>query len=133
LSALSVSGQGGHFRTAIRPEENHSMNIWRCLALLALPFTGCNKVVTEVPLPPFSAFPNPFVQDFLLQLNPLIPASADVDIRVLTSDNHALVQLDNVVPGGVFSFRLAEEEAGIFYVEVTIDGEVFVEPILKAR
>ncbi|MCB0635154.1 MAG: T9SS type A sorting domain-containing protein [Lewinella sp.] len=103
------------------------------LALPALLWLSCNKVVDEVPLPPFATYPNPFTDVFLIHLDHAIPAAADVDVRVLDGTDQPLVSLEDVDPNGVLTILLDQAEAGIYYVEVSIDGERFIEPILKAR
>lgn len=102
-----------------------------CLVLCCGLFTQCNKVIDEVPQPPFTAFPNPFIDVFSLTFGPNVPASAEVVIRITDSKDAELFMLGNVAPNAPLSFNLDGEEKGMYFVQVTIDNELFVAPILK--
>lgn len=96
-------------------------------------FTQCNKVIEEVPQPPFSAFPNPFVDVFSVSFGPNVPATAELSIRLTDSKDTEYARLENVNPNSPLSFNLEGEEKGVYYIQVTVDDQLFTEPILKVE
>jgi hypothetical protein len=94
-------------------------------------FASCEKTVEAVPEGPFDAFPNPFSGYFSLYLKDGIPASAKIGLLVTDGSGTPVLKLDGLQPTQNLNINMAEEKAGVYYVELSIDGELFTQPILK--
>ena len=104
-------------------------NLMALLLILAL--FSCNKEVEFISLPPFTVYPNPFTDSFLLTLDANIPGESNV--RILTGNEEVVVEINNITPGGNFAVDMRDQEKGIYYVELVYEGETFIHPVLKAE
>ena len=84
--------------------------------------------------PAWSLSPNPFSSEARLQLD--LPAAALVEWRVLdllgqVVEGGAPAQL---LPAGKHRWRVAQDLApGLYFVEIKVEGQTFVQKVLKAR
>lgn len=100
------------------------------LLMVAFLFS-CNKEVDSVELPPFSVYPNPFVETFSVFVAPQIQGTATV--KILSGADEVIVEQQNLTAGSNFTVNMADREKGIYYVELTSGGATFTHPILKAE
>ncbi|MCB0628775.1 MAG: T9SS type A sorting domain-containing protein [Saprospiraceae bacterium] len=101
--------------------------------IVALLWMACNKEVDTVPVPPFSVYPNPFTEQFSVYVESSIPASATLGIKVLNGKNEPLVVWENAAPGQAFVVSAAGWKKAVYYLELTIDDDVLIQPIVKAK
>ena len=94
---------------------------------------SCNKEVESVLLPPFDLYPNPFVSSVGVYINGAVLPVTTVDIRVINGKDKTVAELKNAAVSQSFQFNLTGEPPGIYYVEMIIAGETFIEPVLKAK
>lgn len=100
----------------------------RVLTIAALLFSiSCNKVIDQVEAPPFTVYPNPFSDVFFLQLHVAGPAN----VRILDGTKNPVHSVENLLSGQPAAFNMAEVDPGVYHIEVTLEGETFIEPILK--
>ncbi len=99
------------------------------LAFLFLLNASCNKVIEEVPLPPFDVFPNPCKDQVFIITNNIFFAGDSVAIRLLYG-NETLFENTVLAPGS-FNLDMRDRAAGVYHVEVTGKGQTFVAPVLK--
>ncbi len=103
------------------------------LAFLFLLNASCNKVIEEVPLPPFDVFPNPCKNQCSVILNNLVFFPGEpVTIRLLQG-NETLAEntVEFGLPPFIFQFNMQDRAAGIYHVELTSRGQTFITPVLK--
>jgi hypothetical protein len=93
--------------------------------------TSCEKTVEAVPDGPFDVYPNPFAGYFSLYVKDGIPASATIGLSVTDGSDVPVVKLDGLQPAQNLTINMAEKKAGVYYVELSIDDELFTQPILK--
>jgi hypothetical protein len=112
------------------------VNNIRCFLVLVLGgllLASCEKTVESVSESPFDAFPNPCQSVLDVYFKDVIPATAEVSVKLKDSNNKPLVELDGISPTQVLAFDMRNYEGGIYYVELTIDGELFTESIIKVK
>lgn len=103
------------------------------LAFLFLLNASCNKVIEEVPLPPFDVFPNPCKNVCSVVLNNLVFFPGEpVTIRLLKG-NETLAESTIELASPPFSFQMNMQDraAGIYHVELTSRGQTYITPVLK--
>ncbi len=100
---------------------------------LALSLFSCEKVVEQVPVPPFVVAPNPFTQSIILYFDPAVHSAARVDIRIYDGRRKAVFELLNLDPELSYAINLADQPKGTYFVEASIEGEVFIQKALKAE
>jgi hypothetical protein len=98
---------------------------------LMLSLTACNKEIESVALPPFSVFPNPFSDVFTIYFDPSVSAFSTV--RVYDGNEEEIVKFDEITLGTGTAVDMTSKPKGIYYVELTTEGETFVQTILKAE
>jgi hypothetical protein len=106
---------------------------WGVVFLLTLPFPACNKEVETVPLPPFSVFPNPFTDQFTIHFDGIPPANAQLNLSVLNGKDETLINWETPTPGQAFTVNTNTWEKAVYYVELTINDEVLIQPVVKAK
>jgi len=99
------------------------------LAVLFLLGVSCNKVIEEVPLPPFEVFPNPCKDRVFIIINNISFAGDSVSIRLL--DGNQTLFENTVFASGSFNLDMSDKAAGVYQVEVTGKGQTFTAPVLK--
>lgn len=93
---------------------------------------SCNKVIEEVELPPFSVSPNPFTNFVNIYFDgQRYPNSAAV-IRVLDGKEKPLVSMETLTTNAL-AVDLSSYDAGIYYLEMEVEGQSFTLPILKTE
>lgn len=101
------------------------------MAFLFLLNASCNKIIDEVPLPPFDVFPNPCKNQFSIAFNPVFFAGESVEIRLLYG-NETLVETTLPAPGNI-NIDMRDREAGVYHVEVIGRGQTFISSVLKVN
>jgi hypothetical protein len=92
---------------------------------------ACNKEIESVALPPFSVFPNPFVDVFTIYFDPSVSSFSTV--RIYDGTEEEIVKFDEIIQGAGTSVDMSSKPKGIYYVELTTEGEIYVQTILKAE
>lgn len=103
------------------------------LTILLLGTLACNKEVESVPLPPFTVFPNPFIEDFAVHLDNVLPSQSQMQLRILDGKEQVIAVWEDPVPGSSIHVSMVDREKAIYYAELTVGNEVFLQPILKAK
>jgi hypothetical protein len=106
-----------------------------CSLLWLLTFAGlaCNKEVDSIPVPPFSVYPNPFVADFAVRLENSVPANAAIRFRVLDGKNKPIAVWEDLTPGSSIIINMMDQQKALYYAELQVGNEVFIQPIIKAK
>ncbi|MFM9949023.1 MAG: T9SS type A sorting domain-containing protein [Saprospiraceae bacterium] len=99
------------------------------LAFLVLLNASCNKVIEEVPLPPFDVFPNPCKDHFFIAINPVFFAGETITVKLL--DGKEILIENTLSASDGINVNMSGREAGIYHVEVTGKGQTFIAPVLK--
>lgn len=137
LPAVTVRDSGSKGLIAGSSSKPFSMKkkllFWSAALLLSLSWGACNKEVETVPLPPFSVFPNPFSDQFMIHFDGNIPANAQLDLKVLNGKDERLIAWENAIPGQSYAVSAAGWEKAVYYVELSINDEVLIQPIVKAK
>mgnify|MGYP002399759437 CR=1 FL=1 len=102
------------------------MPVFCCLVLMI----SCNKVIEEVPLPPFEIFPNPCVNVFFVRLDANFFGSNPARIRLLDGKK-VLLEQPVLFPNETIVLSLDGHDAGVYHVEVSANGLIFTEPVIK--
>ena len=93
---------------------------------------SCNKVIDEVEVPPFSAYPNPFIDQLGFNFDTNRFPNSPVFIRISDDKGNELITLETITSSPLF-FDLSNYKKGIYFIETEISGEVFNGTILKAK
>ena len=105
----------------------------RCFSLfISLWLLSCNKVIQEVELPPFTAYPNPFIDQVGFYFDPNRFQNAPVFFRISDGKKNNLLTTETTTNGPLI-LNLSDYEEGIYYVEMEIAGQTFNSTILKAK
>lgn len=99
------------------------------LAFLFMVNASCNKVIEEVPLPPFDVFPNPCKNQFSVAINPVFFADESVTVKIL--DGKEILTETTMTALGILTVNMSDRAAGVYHVEVTGKGQTFIAPVLK--
>ena len=100
-----------------------------CLLFISVCLLSCNEDTKMVQSPPFSVYPNPSRGVIQIQLLPGVSATS-VIYEVFDRDGSSIIRKSyQGVPPPPIAVQLKKE--GIYYVEVTLDGESFTEEILN--
>lgn len=94
---------------------------------------SCNQIVEEVQTPPYTVYPNPFVNGFSLYIDVgILPAATDLNIKV-TDGSATLHNLSTAATIGNLFFPMSNFDDGTYYIDVEIDGQIYSSTILKAK
>ena len=104
------------------------------LTLLAICFLlSCNKDTTELEVPPFSAFPNPFVDQLAIYFDTNRFPNSNTVIYVLDGKGNVVISFDFNTAANFAIFQMSNYDKGIYYVEMELEGKMYNLPILKAE
>lgn len=107
--------------------------LFSLLLLLAFAGLACNKEVVSIPVPPFTVFPNPFVEDFTVHLENIPSTNEAVTIRILDGKNKPIAVWEDPVPGSFLRVNMTGYKKALYYAELSVGSESFVLPIIKAE
>ncbi|KAA3620982.1 MAG: T9SS C-terminal target domain-containing protein [Bacteroidetes bacterium] len=100
-------------------------------AILMFTLTTCNKEIDTVELPPFSVFPNPFTDSFTLYFDSSVSAFSTVN--VYDGAEEVIVRFDELAINTGTIVDMSSREKGVYYVELTTEGETYIQTILKTE
>ena len=99
------------------------------LGIIFFSLSSCNKDKIEVPVLPVSVYPNPFEDVFYISVYPN-PGGNVSSIKVL--DGNKAINEFKTVPNPFNAIvDMRNYPDGIYHIESTIDGEKYIEPIIK--
>ena len=100
--------------------------------LLLAGLTACNKDKIELVPPPYSVYPNPFIDAFSIYTQNL-PAGQSTVFRLYTGENGSPREIGPVAHGSAIIVSTDELEPGVYHLEAEIAGKQYSLPILKAE
>lgn len=101
--------------------------------LLVFASLACNKEVDQISVPPFTVFPNPFIEDFTVHLENIPPTNEPISIRILDGKNQPIAVWEDPVPGSFFRVNMNGYKKALYYAELSVGSELFVLPVIKAK
>ncbi len=100
-------------------------------SLLFFGLTACNKDKIEVPVLPVSVYPNPFDDLFFISVHPN-PGGNISSIKVLNG-NDTIIVFNTISDPFSAAVDMRNQSEGIYHIESIIDGETYIEPIIKVK
>lgn len=96
-------------------------------------FCSCNNDTTEIESPPFSVYPNPFVDVIGLRINPFSGTETITSLKVLDGTDKVLYESDSVMPGDNLQLDMSTQKKGTYYIEMATNSNTYNMAILKAQ
>ncbi|PHN05795.1 hypothetical protein [Flavilitoribacter nigricans] len=103
------------------------------IVLLGLTGPACNKEIESVPVPPFTVFPNPFLEDFAVHLENSFPAGTATEFRILDGKDQPIMVWEDPAPGTSIRVDMTGRAKALYYAELRVGNSVFIQPIVKAQ
>ncbi|MEO1259620.1 MAG: T9SS type A sorting domain-containing protein [Bacteroidota bacterium] len=100
--------------------------------LIACCFLSCNEVIDEVEVPPYTTFPNPFVDQLGIYFDTNRYPNSAVSISILDGSEDELIMLETVTSSPL-TLDVSKYDEGMYFIEVAIDGTTFNSTVLKAK
>lgn len=98
---------------------------------LVFGLTSCNKDKIEVHVLPVSVYPNPFKDVFYISIYPNLGGSIS-SVKVLDG-NKSIHEFKTISKPFNVAIDMRSHPKGIYHIELTIDGEKYIEPIIKVK
>jgi len=99
------------------------------LLFLIISAFSCNKDVIYTKISPVVIYPNPFVDQFTISF--LKNKNVNEFLIRVYDGNETIVKIDNPNHPINITIDMSEKPEGIYHLETILNGESFIEPIIK--